>query len=214
MGEQNSVSALKWLEWAKQIQAIGQTGLTYAVDVYDRERYEALRALSVEILSEYSGVETERVRSLFAEETGYATPKTDVRGVVFQEGKILMVQEKSDGGWTIPGGWADIGLTPSEVAVKEVWEESGFEVRPVRLLAVLDKKRHPHPPSPFHIYKIFILCEITGGEALEGVETSGVRFVGEDEVSSLELSVQRNTESQLRAVFALVRDPGADVLFD
>lgn len=208
------VSALKWLEWAKQMQAIAQTGLTYAVDVYDRERYEALRALSVEILSEYSGVETERVRELFAGETGYATPKTDVRGVVFRDGKILMVQEKSDGGWTIPGGWADIGLTPSEVVVKEVREESGFDVRPVRLLAVLDKKRHPHPPSPFHIYKIFIHCEITGGEALEGVETSGVRFVGEDELDGLELSVERNTESQLRSVFALARDPGSEVLFD
>lgn len=195
----------KWLEWAKQIQAIAQAGLTYSKDVYDLERFQELRKLSAEILSEYTGTDMQTVTELFANETGYATPKVDVRGVVFREGKLLLVRENLDGCWSLPGGWADIGLSPAEVAVKEVREESGYEVKPVRLLAVCDKKFYPHPPSPYHVYKIFILCELVGGEALTGTETSEVGFFGENELP--ELSVERNTESQVRMMFEYARHP-------
>lgn len=202
----------KWLEWAKQIQAIAQTGLTYAKDVYDIERYEALRQLSVDILANYTWAGKERIRLAFAGETGYATPKTDIRAVVFQDGKILLVREKIDGAWALPGGWADIGLSPSEVAVKEVREESGYEVKPVRLLAVLDKKFHEHPPEPYHIYKLFIRCDIVGGQALSGVETSDVGFFAQDGLP--ELSVGRNTAAQIHAMFEFLRDPAKEVLLD
>ena len=121
---------LKWLEWAKQIQAVAQTGLAYSRDVYDLERFEQLRALSVEIMREYTNVETELLTALFAGEDGYATPKVDVRGVIFQENQILLVREKAEGEWSLPGGWADIGLSPSEIAVKEVREESGRARQP------------------------------------------------------------------------------------
>jgi ADP-ribose pyrophosphatase YjhB (NUDIX family) len=202
-----------WIEWAKQIQAISQAGLEYAENGYDLERYEALRSISVEMLSAISDTPVEKVRELFASESGYATPKLDVRAVVFQEGRILMVRERADGAWSLPGGWADIGYTPSEVAVKETREEAGYEVQPVRLLALLDKKRHPHPPSAWHIYKAFILCEIVGGEALrDGLETSAVDFFGEHELP--ELSVERNTESQLRHMFEFLRSPAGPVLLD
>lgn len=154
---------LKWLEWVKEIQAISQAGLAYTKDVYDQERFEQLRALSISIMQEYTEAGEDKIRTLFASETGYQTPKVDVRAVIFQDGKLLLVREKADGAWALPGGWADIGLSPSEVAVKEVQEEAGYEVRAVRLLAVLDKKFHRHPPSPFHVYKMFIQCEITGG---------------------------------------------------
>lgn len=202
----------KWLTWAKEIQAIAQTGLTYAKDVYDIERYQALRELSVDILANYSFESRERIRLSFADEGGYSTPKVDIRGVVFQEGKILLVREKLDGKWALPGGWADIGLSPSEVVVKEINEESGFQTEAIRLLAVLDKKFHNHPPEPYHIYKFFILCQIVGGEAAEGVETSGVSFFGEEELP--ELSEERNTKEQLQTMFNYLRNPEKVVILD
>ncbi len=166
----------KWLDWAKQLQSLAQAGLAYSKDIYDIERFELIRNISVEMLSQQTGMEMTVIKNLFANETGYATPKVDIRAVIFKDNRILMVKENSDGSWSLPGGWADIGLTPSEVAVKEVKEESGFDVKAVKLLAVMDMKCHPHPPSPFHIYKMFIQCEIIGGQPMKGVETSAVEF--------------------------------------
>ncbi|MFC3748362.1 NUDIX hydrolase [Paenibacillus sp. GCM10012306] len=202
----------KWLSWAKEIQAIAQTGLAYAKDVYDVERYQALRELSVDILANYSYESKEKIRLSFAGEEGYCTPKVDIRGVVFREDKILLVREKLDGKWALPGGWADIGLSPSEVVVKEIAEEAGFQTEAVRLLAVLDKKFHQHPPEPYHIYKLFILCRITGGEAAVGVETSGVAFFGVDELP--ELSEERNTKTQLQTMFEYLQNPDKAVILD
>ncbi|PYI51595.1 NUDIX hydrolase [Paenibacillus flagellatus] len=204
--------ANRWLHWAQRIQAIAQTGLTYAKDGYDIERYEELREISIEMMREQTGEPYAKVKELFASETGYPTPKVDVRGVVFENGKLLMVREKSDGKWTLPGGWADIGYTPKEVAVKEIREEAGLDVRAVKLLAVLDKKCHPHPPEPYYIYKMFILCERLGGEPKAGLETSGVGYFGEDELP--ELSENRNTESQVRLMFEWLRNPGKEVVLD
>lgn len=202
----------KWLDWVKQLQAIAQTGLTYSKDVYDQERYEMLRELSVEILSNYSFVDQDKIELTFASDTGYATPKVDIRGVVFQENKILLVREKMDGAWALPGGWADIGYSPFEVAVKEIKEEAGFDVKPMRLLAVLDKKFHNHPPEPYHIYKLFIECQIVGGEALGGLETSEVGFFEEHDLP--ELSTERNTEAQIRTMFEFLRDPSKSMICD
>lgn len=202
----------RWLHWAKRIQAIAQTGLTYARDVYDIERYEELRAISIAMMAEQSGEPYAKVKKLFASETGYATPKVDVRGVVFEHGKLLMVKEKSDGKWALPGGWADIGYTPKEAAVKEIREETGLVTRAVRLLAVLDKKCHPHPPGPYYIYKLFILCERVGGEPEPGLETSDVDWFGEHELP--ELSLSRNTESQIRLLFEYMRNPEKDAALD
>lgn len=203
---------MKWLEWAKQIQAISQIGLAYSKDPYDIERYEQLRNLSLEILSEYTLVGTTKLKELFTNEVGYATPKVDIRGVVFSENKILLVREKADGAWSLPGGWADIGLTPSEIVVKELREESGFEVVPIRLLAILDKSKHNHPPSAYHVYKIFILCRIVGGTAEAGVETSHVDFFDENELPAL--SEERNTYEQIRLMFEFHENPSREPIFD
>jgi len=203
---------LKWLEWAKQIQAISQAGLAYSKDIYDLDRFEQLRALSIDILNEYTDVESGKIRELFAGETGYATPKVDIRAVVFQDDRILLVKERLDQFWALPGGWADIGLSPKEVAVKETLEESGYEVRASRLLGIVDKKFHEHPPSPWHVYKIFIQCEITGGQALAGMETLEVGFFGEHELP--QLSTERNTQTQLSKLFELYRNPSGDIMFD
>ena len=203
---------VKWLTWAKQIQAISQIGLAYGKDIYDIERYEQLRSLSVEIVNTYTKVDSDQITDLFANETGYATPKVDVRGVIFQDDKILLVKEKADGAWALPGGWADIGLSPREIVVKEVKEESGFDVVPRRLLAVLDKNKHYHAPSPYHVYKIFILCDIIGGSAMEGMETSEVKFF--DRSNLPQLSEERNTYGQVQLMFDKGLQDNSEVVFD
>ncbi|WP_216827865.1 NUDIX hydrolase [Alkalihalobacterium elongatum] len=202
----------KWLEWAKQLQSIAQAGLTYSKDVYDLERFELIRNISVEMLSLHTDVSKTVIKDLFANETGYATPKVDVRSVVFKDNKILMVRENTDGDWSLPGGWGDIGLTPSEVAIKEVKEESGFDVKAIKLIGVLDMRCHPHPPSPYHIYKMFILCELIGGQAKEGIETSAVEFFAENELPPL--SIARNTETQINLAFKHLHNPQESVYFD
>ncbi|QLK09174.1 mutator MutT protein (plasmid) [Priestia megaterium] len=202
----------KWLDWAKQLQSLAQAGLAYSKDIYDVERFELIRDISVEMLSQQTGMEMTIIKDLFASETGYATPKVDIRAVIFKDNKILMVKENSDGSWSLPGGWADIGLTPSEVAVKEVKEESGFDVKAVKLLAVMDMKCHPHPPSPFHIYKMFIQCEIIGGQPMKGVETSAVEFFAENKLPPL--SIARNTQTQIEMAFKHLYNPKESVYFD
>jgi ADP-ribose pyrophosphatase YjhB (NUDIX family) len=201
-----------WLEYAKRIGSIAQAGLTYAVNDYDRERYQELQDMSVAMLSRLTDEPVEKIGPLFTNETGYQTPKVDVRAVIFRDGKIALVHEKIDGHWSLPGGWADIGYSAGEVAVKEAREEAGLDVQAVRLLAVLDKKFHPHPPSPYHVYKMFILCRITGGTLAAGMETHDAGFFGRDKLPPL--SVERNTASQLRLMFDFLDNPGRETVFD
>src|SRR5512145_979706 len=137
----------KWLDMAKRMQAVAQAGLTYSENKYDIDRYVQIRQLSLEIMHDFTGMDMHTLEAVFESEKGYQTPKVDVRGVVFRDDKILMVRETIDDRWSVPGGWADVGLTPFEVASKEVFEEAGLIVTPVKLLAVLDKKCHNHPPD-------------------------------------------------------------------
>ncbi|MHC8514720.1 NUDIX hydrolase [Sporosarcina sp. ITBMC105] len=202
----------QWLEWAKRIQALSQAGLTFSKDIYDIERYEELRTISAEIMSAYTELEMSKIKDLFANEKGYQTPKVDVRGVVFKNQQILLVKENIDDKWALPGGFCDIELSPSENVVKEIKEESGYDVVPIRLLAVLDKNKHPHPPEPYHYYKIFILCEIVGGEATTGIETNKIQFFSEHNLP--QLSTNRNTECQIKTLFEFLRTPEKETLFD
>jgi ADP-ribose pyrophosphatase YjhB (NUDIX family) len=194
-----------WLDIAKRLEAIAQTGLTYTQNDYDRERYEEIRDISFTIFHHYTEAPTDKIYDLFSHEKGYPTPKMDVRGVVFREDRILMVREKLDQRWALPGGWADIGLTPNEVVAKEVKEESGLLVKPDRLLAVLDKKMHNHPPSPLHVYKMFILCKETGGELAAGMETLEVGFFDVNQLPVL--STERNTTEQIYMIYDLYKHP-------
>jgi ADP-ribose pyrophosphatase YjhB (NUDIX family) len=194
-----------WLEWIKQVYAVAQWGLTYSKDPFDLERYEVLRQLSVQMMADFTTLDQSRITDLFAHEVGYVTPKVDIRGVVFQDGKLLMVQEKWDGRWALPGGWADIGLSPAEVVVKEIQEEAGLLVKPVKLLALLDKKFFPHPVSAYHIYKLFFRCEVIGGKAESGLESLSVGFFALDELP--ELSPHRVTKEQIALLFEHYRDP-------
>jgi ADP-ribose pyrophosphatase YjhB (NUDIX family) len=204
-----------WLKWARELQAIAQTGLAFTRDAYDRERYEALRALAARIMAEQSGADLARIEGLFAGETGYATPKVDVRGAVFRDGRILLVRETvDDGRWTLPGGWADVNQSPSECVVREVREESGLEVSVRKLAAVYDRERHGHrPPFPFHIYKLFFICDIIGGAARTSHETSEVAFFARDELPA-DLSAGRVTHRQIARMFAHAQAPDLPTEFD
>lgn len=204
----------KWLEWARLLRATAQSGLTYTENAFDRGRFREVQAIAAEILACYSGEDPSMVRGLLEGELGYATPKVDVRGVVFHERKILLVRETADGGrWTVPGGWADIHETPSEAAVREVFEESGFRTRADKLLAVYDRNRQGLiPPYPWHVYKMFFLCERIGGEAATSIETSEVAFFGEDEIP--ELSVPRVNDKQIARFFEHLRRPELPTDFD
>ena len=205
------------LLYAQRLQALSQAGLTYASSVYDQERYEEIRAISVQLLGELTEEPFEKIIRVFASEEGYQTPKVDIRAMVIRDGhKVLLVSEKGDHGrWTLPGGWADVGFTPFEIAAKEVYEETGLVVRPVRLLALFDKKKHPHPPQPWYVYKAFVKCEVQSGVLLlETSETKGAGWFTMDEVASLSLSTDRVTLSQLETVYRVASDPLSTVLCD
>ncbi len=202
----------KWLEWAKRIQSLSQSGLSFSKDMYDIERYEELREISAEIIEQYTGLEMEKITQLFTNETGYQTPKVDIRGAVFNDDKILMVRERIDDKWSLPGGFCDIGLSPSENIIKEVKEESGYDVTAKKLVALLDMNKHSHPPQPYHYYKIFVHCELSGGQAKTGLETKDVRFFSENNLPKL--STGRNTEEQINMLFNYFRNPNRASIFD
>ncbi|WP_400194316.1 NUDIX hydrolase N-terminal domain-containing protein [Hymenobacter sp. B81] len=206
-----------WLAIAQRLQALAQAGLAYALSVYDTERYEELHALSLQMMAGLTGEPVSRLSTLFAGETGYPTPKVDIRAVLFRGAdEILLVREKVDGGrWSLPGGWADVGYTPFEVAVKEVREETGLEAEAVRLLALFDKKKHPHPPEPWYVYKAFILCRPVGGALrADTAETTGARWVSRTELPHLALSMDRVTHSQLELMWAFAHQPALPTLCD
>lgn len=203
----------KWLHWVRELQAIAQTGLAFSQDPYDLGRYQRLRAIAAEMFSAGSGAEFARVESTFAQETGYATPKVDVRGAVFRDQRILLVQEASDGGWTLPGGWADVNQSVRECVEREIREESGFEARALKLAAVCDFRRQGHRSVlPFSIYKMFFVCELIGGEARTSIETSGVDFFDPDSLPPLSLG--RTNPRQIALMFAHRQNPDLPTEFD
>jgi ADP-ribose pyrophosphatase YjhB (NUDIX family) len=206
----------RWLTWARELQAIAQTGLTYASDQYDRERYEAIRALAARIMAEHSSTEAAVIEELFARQSGYATPKVDVRGAVFRgDGRLLLVREVADSGrWTLPGGWADVNDSPSESVIREVREESGVDVTVRKLAAVYDRDRHGHrPPLPFHVFKLFFICDLAGGTPAPGPETSEVAFFSRDELPA-DLSIGRVLRHQLERMFDHADSPELATDFD
>jgi ADP-ribose pyrophosphatase YjhB (NUDIX family) len=202
----------KWLEWARRMQAISQAGLHFSKDVFDKERYTELLELSSEIIATYTEKPADDIKKMLAAEKGYPTPKLDVRGVVFRDRKLLLVKEKMDERWSLPGGFCEIGLSAGENAIKEIKEESGFEVKPVKLLAVLDSDKHTDKPQLFHYYKIFLQCEIVGGGAQEGVETSEIGFFRESELPPL--SLKRNTAAQIQLLFTFLHNKNKASVFD
>ena len=202
----------RWLEWARELQSIAQAGLTYAKDPFDVERYQAVQRMAAEMLTAQTGEDADRIHDLFVGEYGHPTPKVDVRGAVFQGDTILLVKERVDGGWTLPGGWADVNESPAEAVVREVFEESGYQTRVVKLLALYDRRKHEHPPHPWHIYKVFFQCELVGGAPATSIETDGVAFFHKDDIPPL--SVGRVTAAQIARFFEHYRNPNWPTDFD
>jgi ADP-ribose pyrophosphatase YjhB (NUDIX family) len=205
----------QWLLWAREMQALAQTGLAFTRDQYDRERYRRLNALAAEIMAEHTGLEVQATKVIFTQQSGYATPKLGVRGAVFRDDRILLVRETADDHrWTLPGGWADVNESPAEAVAREVREEAGIEVRPYKLAAVWDRARHPYGVvQPFHVWRLFFLCDIIGGELQTGPETSEAAFFAEHELPT-ELSTRRVLLPQLKRMFAHMRQPELPTEFD
>ncbi|WNJ80912.1 NUDIX hydrolase [Cedecea neteri] len=171
---------------AQKLNAIAQNGLTYAKDVFDKERYEALRDIAEDLLHSRFNIDSETLNPV--SESGYATPKTDVRAFVIRDGKVLMVKEAEDGKWSLPGGWADVGDTPSAAVCREVREETGLEVKVTKLLGVWDRNLHGHPPLPWHVYKLIFLCEETGGNLALSHESTDIGFFAINDLPELSLT--------------------------
>lgn len=201
-----------WLEWAREIQALSQTGLHYSHDIFETQRYQRLIEIAAEIVESHTGLPKEPIIENFSIQPGYATPKIDVRGAVVRDGKILLVQEKMDQRWCMPGGWGDVGEAPSEMVVREVVEESGFEVKPVKIIGVYDANRDGRPLQFFHAYKIVFLCDILSGFARPSEETLAVDFFDFDKLPPL--SSSRTNERHLADVLTHYRDKNHATVFD
>ncbi len=202
----------RWLEWAREIQALAQTGDHYAANDYQRQRYHRLAEIAAEIVSEHTVLDSTSVMEIYQSQAGYATPKVDVRAAAFRGGKLLLVRERSDGGWTMPGGWADVGDTPSESAEREAWEEAGFHIKARKLVGVYDANRLS-PMELMHAYKLVFLCEVISGEATPSVETSEVAFFAQNEIP-LPLSEKRTPLRIIQDAFNALTDPSWAAAFD
>ena len=202
----------RWLHWARQLQAVAQTGHHFAVNDFDRQRYGAVRQVAAEMLAAGTGADPSVIADMLAGLDGYATPRLDVRAAVFRDDRILLVKERSDGLWTLPGGFADVGDSPSLAAEREVLEESGFTVRATKLAALYDRNLHGHPPFAWHQWKVMFVCRLLGGEAAPSVETEAVEFFAEDALPPLSLA--RTTVRQIRHMFEHWRNPALPTSFD
>jgi ADP-ribose pyrophosphatase YjhB (NUDIX family) len=203
---------------AIELAAMAQNGLNYATDRYEVARYQRLRAAAADILALLADGDTGEFRSALAAEGGHATPKIDVRGALFDDaGRVLLVQEKRDGCWTLPGGWADALDPPARAVEREFAEEAGLTVRAARLAAVHDGSRHNgHGASPWHIYKLFFVVERVNEQErpVAGLddETTDVGFFAPDRLPAL--STRRCTADQLRLMWTYHTDPSLPAAFD
>lgn len=188
----------KWLEWAVELQALAQAGLTYGKDVYDLERYQRIREISAEMVAFKSGLSDETVTNLFCSEAGYQTPKLDTRAAIFDEERILLVHE-NDGTWSLPGGWCDVNISAAENVVKEVKEEAGLDVTADLVIAVQDREKHNRPVYANKICKIFFLCSVIGGEFVPNSETTEIGYFGLEELPVL--ATAKVTKEQIRMCF-------------
>ena len=199
-------------EWARELQSLAQAGLYYGRDVFDRERYERIRQIAAEMMAEQTNLPLEKVKDLFCADSGYQTPKIDTRSAIFEDGKILLVRERT-GKWALPGGWCEYNLSPAENAVKEAREEAGLETEPVRLITVQDRKKHNRPEYVYDVVKIFILCRKTGGEFKNNTETTGSEYFAEGDLP-VPLAEEKTTREQIRMCFEASKDENWRVQFD
>jgi ADP-ribose pyrophosphatase YjhB (NUDIX family) len=208
----NNSEKLNWLDIAREIQQLSQTGAAFAITDYEKDRYKRLTEITAEIIEHHTTLEKESVTKVLMNHPGYATPKVDVRAAVIKDGKILFVQESTDKCWAMPGGWADVGNFPSEVAIRECKEESGYDVKPIKVIGVFDANRSGRPLEFFHAFKIIFLCELIGGEAKPSEETLDVQFFDLNYLPSL--SLNRTNEKHLNEIKLHLQNPNRQTFFD
>ncbi|MBQ6322799.1 MAG: NUDIX hydrolase [Lachnospiraceae bacterium] len=202
----------RWLDFAIRIQSIAQAGLQYGKDDYDKERYEELRKIAAEMISEKTNIQTDKVYGLFCNETGYQTPKVDTRAAVFVDDKILLVHE-NNGTWSLPGGWCDVDQSVASNTEKEVKEEAGVVVTAEKLIAVQDWRKRNVTNHVYGVLKIFVLCRYKGGDFEENIETTGTAFFSRDELPE-NLAAEKCTREQVLMCFEAYDEPNLPTQFD
>ena len=202
----------KWLKWAIEIQSLAQAGLTYTDNVYDIERYERLREIAAEIIEEKSNISLEKVKDLFCNENGYQTPKIDTRAAIFKDNKILLVHE-NNGTWSLPGGWCDVLESVASNTIKEVKEETGLDVETIKIIAVQDRNKHNKPIYAYGVCKIFVLCNVIGGEFIENIETTEIKYFSLDEIPN-NLAEEKTNNEQIEMSFKAYKDEKWQTQFD
>lgn len=201
----------KWLQWAVELQSLAQTGLFYSKDPFDLERYERIREITAEMVSYHSDTPLEKVKDLFCGDVGYQTPKIDTRAAMFKDGKILLVHE-ANGTWALPGGWVDVNVSVEENMIKEVKEEAGLDIKVKRIIAVQDREKHNLPIYAYKVCKIFMQCEVIGGEFVSNIETTGFDYFGMDELPCL--AEEKNSREQIEMCFKAMRSESWEALYD
>ena len=202
----------KWLKWTIEIQSLAQAGLTYTDNVYDIERYERLREIAAEIIEEKSNISLEKVKDLFCNENGYQTPKIDTRAAVFKDEKILLTHE-NNGTWSLPGGWCDVLESVASNTIKEVKEETGLDVETIKIIAVQDRNKHNKPIYAYGVCKIFVLCNVIGGEFIENIETTEIKYFSLDEIPN-NLAEEKTNNEQIEMCFKAYKDEKWQTQFD
>lgn len=202
----------KWLKWAIEIQSLAQAGLTYTDNVYDIERYERLREIAAEIIEEKSNISLEKVKDLFCNENGYQTPKIDTRAAIFKDEKILLTHE-NNGTWSLPGGWCDVLESVASNTIKEVKEETGLDVETIKIIAVQDRNKHNKPIYAYGVCKIFVLCNVIGGEFIENIETTEIKYFSLDEIPN-NLAEEKTNNEQIDMCFKAYKDEKWQTQFD
>ena len=202
----------KWLKWAIEIQSLSQIGLTYTKDVYDRERYQRLREISAEMLAEKTEVSIEKVKDLFCHETGYQTPKLDTRAAIFRNNKILLVHE-NNGTWYLPGGWCDVLESVKSNTEKEVREETGLNVKAVKIISIQDRNKHNKPVYAYGVCKIFVLCEVINGKFVENIETTEIRYFSLQDLPH-NLAEEKTNKEQIEMCFKAYLNENWQTQFD
>ena len=202
----------KWLKWAIEIQSLAQAGLTYTDNVYDVERYERLREISAEMIQEKSDINLDKVKELFCNEKGYQTPKLDTRAAIFKDNKILLVHENNNT-WSLPGGWCDVLESVKSNTIKEVKEETGLDVNAVKIISVQDRNKHNKPIYAYGVCKIFVLCNIIGGEFIENIETTEIKYFALNEIPS-NLAEEKTNKEQIEMCFKAFNDENWQTQFD
>ena len=202
----------KWLKWAIEIQSLAQSGLAYTDNVYDIERYKRLREISAEMLAEKTDLSIEKVKDLFCDETGYQTPKIDTRAVIFKGNKILLTHE-NNGTWSLPGGWCDVLESVKSNTIKEVKEETGLDVETIKIIAIQDRNKHNKPTYAYGVCKIFVLCNVIGGEFIPNIETTEIKYFSLEELPN-NLAEEKTNKEQIEMCFKAYNDKNWQTQFD